>query len=108
MAKKQFDISATMKKNTPPTASELPKKVELKKTNKDLDLVEKTVENMHTIAPKAAKAKPTKRKVDNSEVKRLTVTMAKEIHRKLKITAINEDSTLNDYIVNLIRKDLGI
>jgi hypothetical protein len=34
--------------------------------------------------------------------------MPKEIHRRLKIKAINLDSTLNDYIVGLIKDDLGI
>ena len=136
MAKKNFNISSTLKKNKQETA--LPKKVELKKTTKDIDLVKETVEQLHStepvskdvkpvvkeeskeeiitetkkVAPKrttrAKSVKPEKRKVDKSELKRLTVIMPKEIHRRLKIKAINLDSTLNDYIVGLIKDDLGI
>mgnify|MGYP000079561084 FL=1 len=131
MAKKNFNISSTLKKNK--QEATLPKKVELKKTTKDIDLVKETVEQLHSTEPVAKEVKPVikeevaeptkiapkrttraksvkteKRKVDKSELKRLTVIMPKEIHRRLKIKAINLDSTLNDYIVGLIRDDLGV
>lgn len=135
MAKKNFNISSTLKKNKPePT---LPKKVELKKTTKDIDLVKETVEKLHTeeavvkeeiksiveeqsvkeevVEPKkttprrrAKTEKTMKRKIDTMEVKRMTVIMPKEVHRRLKIKAINLDSTLNDYIVGLIKDDLDV
>lgn len=36
----------------------------------------------------------------------ISVRVEPEIHKELKILAVNEDTTLQDYIVNLIKKDL--
>lgn len=62
----------------------------------------------------AAKATAKKARTQNAttvlseDSKRMTVVMPKETHRLLKIKAINGEITLNEFIVNLIEKNLGI
>lgn len=104
----------------------LPEKVDLAKSTKNVEAVKEKVEALHEseikpvsrtttetlpelremqemppIAPKKGNKK-------NERVIRITVDTPKAIHTKLKIRAMETEMTLRDYIVDLIRKDLGI
>ena len=42
-----------------------------------------------------------------TEKKRISVLLPKELHRRLRISAINADMLLSDYITEIIEKDVG-
>lgn len=128
---KSFNITPTLKKNVKDQAI-LAKKTTFKKTLKDVDIIKEKVEKIHDEVPEvvktkvketavkeraktsAAKATPKRSSkkrgttVITEDSKRMTVVMPKDTHRLLKIKAINSEITLNEFIVNLIEKNLGI
>jgi hypothetical protein len=40
------------------------------------------------------------------EKKRISVLLPKELHRRLRISAINADKLLSDYVMEMIEKDV--
>jgi hypothetical protein len=125
MAKGKFGLSGTLNKNKTEEMA-LPEKVDLAKSTKNVEAVKEKVEALHEseIKPVSRAAteivtdtKETQKKPpialkkgnkNNERVIRITVDTPKEIHTKLKIRAMETETTLRDYIVDLIRKDLGI
>jgi hypothetical protein len=131
---KSFNITPTLKKNTK-VEPILAEKTTFKKTLKNVDAIKEKVEKIHTkdtpetvksrveveVPQKVTKPKPVAKKVTSKQSlkkpastvitensKRMTVVMPKETHRLLKIKAINTETTLNELIVDLIEKNLGI
>lgn len=41
-----------------------------------------------------------------NERKSLTIRMEEELHKKVKIKAVMENQSIQDYILNLVKKDL--
>ena len=135
MAKKKFGLSSTLNKNKE-EAPTLPKKVPLTKSSKDLDDVKEKVEALHEEGQtKVVEKKTTETKVELPEIVvkplevektvkkavpkkkvekkpermvRITVDTPKSMHIKLKIKAIEEDITIRDYVIGLIKRDLGL
>lgn len=133
MAKKSFDIKSTLKKNS---TIELPKRIPLKKTEKDLTEVNEKIAIIHDEKPVAAIAqepapvatikddpvvdpgprtknqdKPKKKpasKKSNTAIKnvRMTIDTPSDMHIKLKIKSIENSMSLRDYVLMLIEKDL--
>lgn len=125
MAKKKFGLRSTLKKNKTPETS-LPKKITLPKTERDLDVIKDKVEAIHdekkevvlpTPKPAAPKAprksttRTTKKKVEivePVEVVRLSIDVPKAIHKKMKVKTVGLDTTIRNYVLNLIKKDMGL
>jgi len=121
MAKKKFNISSTLKKNKKDEV-ELAAKVPLKKIKKDPDEIKEKVEEIHadekssktnpiveestpvkeTPKPKTKKvAKPIKERMV-----RMTIDTPEEMHLQLKIKSIQARTSMRDYVLKLIEKDL--
>lgn len=60
--------------------------------------------------PKKTKKAPTKKSTikQPERMVRITVDTPRSIHVKLKIKAIEQDITIRDYIIGLIKDDLGL
>jgi hypothetical protein len=59
------------------------------------------------------KRKPSKNKkieleVSNENITRLSIDVSKEMHKAMKIKIIETEQSIRDYVVALIRKDLGL
>lgn len=128
MAKKKFNISSTLKKNSKVEEVKLAPKIPLKKTTKDPEEVKTKVEEIHaeeikkpvvkleTAAttsqpepveepkptPKPKKAKP----VEKGRMVRMTIDTPEEMHLQLKIKSIQTRMSMRDYVLKLIEKDL--
>jgi len=131
MAKKKFNISSTLKKNKeeiPPLA----KKVPLKKRTKNVEEIKEKVEAIHKeeqivpppiveekSVPKAvpvqkqkpiakipAKPKPKKTTASTPKLVRLTIDTPAEMHKRLKIEAIESGMSMREYILRLLEKSL--
>ena len=121
MAKKKFNISSTLKKNKKEEV-ELAAKVPLKKIAKYPEEIKEKVEEIHadeksveiksiveesapvkeTPKPKAKKAaKPVKERMV-----RMTIDTPEELHLQLKIKSIQARTSMRDYVLKLIEKDL--
>jgi hypothetical protein len=132
MAKKKFGLSSTLNKNKEEEPT-LPQKVPLTRSSKNLDAVKEKVEALHDKKPAvvveevmtletpvkveevAATPKPEKKATPKKKVEkkpermvRITVDTPKSMHVKLKIKAIEEDITIRDYVIGLIKRDLGL
>ena len=134
MAKKKFNISSTLKKNTAEPVPTLAKKIPLKKNEKDLDEVKEKVAEIHAEEAEVVKAetlevveeKPiveaipvaapvksrtssrTKKVAEPEKVKlvRLTIDTPEPMHKELKVKAVLAGISMRDYILKLIEKDL--
>ncbi len=131
MAKKKFNISSTLKKNSKVEEVKLAPKIPLKKTTKDPEEVKTKVEEIHAeenkkpvakketptapekttppepieapkLAPKAKKAKP----AEKGRMVRMTIDTPEEMHLQLKIKSIQTRMSMRDYVLKLIEKDL--
>ena len=133
MAKKKFGLSSTLNKNKAEEPT-LPQKVPLTRSSKNLEAVKEKVEALHDEkapvvenkvaevvevpvkvevvpeTPKPAKKVTPKKKTEKKPERmvRITVDTPKSMHVKLKIKAIEEDITIRDYVIGLIKKDLGL
>lgn len=129
MAKKKFNISSTLKKNSPAEEVKLAPKIPLKKTAKDPEVIKTKVDEIHGVtveqemvaeikeemtspvveAPKP-KAKPKATKKEASAAKgrmvRMTIDTPEELHLQLKIKSIQTRMSMRDYVLRLIEKDL--
>ncbi len=115
MAKKRLNLRSTMNKNQ---ETELPKKVELRKSTKNLEEVKEKVEAIHKEevaapqAPEPAKKKTrsprkaSKLTTDKEEIVRITIDLPKDLHKKLKIYAVMNEVTIRNHVVSLLRKNL--
>ena len=127
MAKKRFNVTSTLSKNSkPPQEPTLAPKVPLKKNEKDFDVVKEHVEQMHTSTDKPlAKAtqdessnlankrttktttRKTKKIVEEPEkLVRLTIDTPESMHKRLKVKAVLSGITMREYILGLLEKDL--
>ena len=127
MAKKKFNISSTLKKNTKEEKVELAPKIPLKKSVKDPEAVKSKVEAIHAdrkpvkakAAPKLVeeeaipveepKSKPATKKTTSEErgrMVRMTIDTPEEMHLQLKIKSIQSRMSMRDYVLKLIEKDL--
>ena len=134
MAKKKFNISSTLSKNKKQEV-ELAAKVPLKKTTKDPEAIKSKVEKIHadeavnktspkveenaaptsaaispkpikekaTPSPKSSKAKP---KEEKQRMVRMTIDTPEEMHLRLKIKSIQARTSMREYVLKLIEKDL--
>ena len=133
MAKKRFNISSTLKKNTAEAAPQLAKKIPLKKKEKDLEEVKEKVEEIHnepkakiketeakietpiiketpkvptqTISRAASKAKP-KPVPEKVKLVRMTIDTPDQMHKQLKVKSVMAGISMRNYILKLIEKDL--
>ncbi len=115
MAKKSFNISSTLNKNKNPQLAE---KVPLKKTVKDTEVIKAQVEQIHEApaadTPQPAKASKSRPKPKPKPAKpekkdklvRLTIDTPEQMHKKLKIRAIEKGISMRDYILQLLEKEL--
>ena len=112
MAKKTFDISGTLNKNKSP---QLPDKVPLKKTSKDTEVINAQVEQLHqppteaaAKVPKASKSRSRSKPVapEKEKLVRLTIDTPEQMHKRLKIRAIEKGISMRDYILQLLEKEL--
>lgn len=112
MAKKRFDISATLNKNQ---ASKLAEKVPLKKKAKDINDVKEKVEQIHpqkeanpVVEKEKIVAKTTPKPPVQEKIKlvRLTIDTPEGMHKRLKIKSIERGISMRDYILKLIEKEL--
>ena len=110
MAKKKFDISSTLNKNKP---SSLAGKVPLKKTAKNPDTIKSKVEEIHgekgqpASPPQIEETKPRpKPKVEEARLVRMTIDTPENVHKRLKIKAVEHGVSIRKYILRLIEKDL--
>lgn len=113
MAKKRLNLRSTMSANK---ETELPKKVEFKKTTKDIDQVKEKVEAIHKEEKVVEKAVPvlSKKRTKNvkelttekSEIVRITIDLPKDLHKKLKIYAVMNEVTIRNHVVGLLQKSL--
>ncbi|MFK8009473.1 MAG: hypothetical protein AB8H03_24135 [Saprospiraceae bacterium] len=134
MAKKKFNISSTLKKNSKVEEVKLAPKIPLKKTAKDPEVVKTKVDEIHsktidkenleitsnveakekiepsiTEEPKPkAKAKVAKKetKPAKGRMVRMTIDTPEEMHLQLKIKSIQTRMSMRDYVLRLIEKDL--
>lgn len=68
-----------------------------------------SIEEVKEEVVKVKKAAPKKKAEKKPErMVRITVDTPKSMHVRLKIKAIEEDITIRDYVIGLIKKDLGI
>ena len=128
MAKKKFNISSTLKKNSKVEEVKLAPKIPLKKTTKDPEEVKTKVEEIHAAeikkpvekqetaattsqpepveeskpTPKPKKAKP----AEKGRMVRMTIDTPEEMHLQLKIKSIQTRMSMRDYVLKLIEKDL--
>ncbi len=121
MAKKKFNISSTLKKNKKEEV-ELAAKVPLKKVTKNPEIIKEKVEEIHADenvaetksiveepaqvkeAPKP-KTKKTAKPIKERMV-RMTIDTPEEMHLQLKIKSIQARTSMRDYVLKLIEKDL--
>lgn len=114
MAKKRLNLRSTMTKNKD---TELPKKIELKRSTKNIDEVKEKVEAIHieeqaipkpTSPPTKSKARKSKKTLttDKDEIVRITIDLPKDLHKKLKIHAVMNEITIRNYVVSLLQKSL--
>lgn len=113
MAKKRLNLRSTMSTNK---ETELPKKVVLKKTNKDINVVKEKVEAIHKEeAPSKKTTSPASKKrtrkvkeltTDKDEIVRITIDLPKDLHKKLKIYAVMNEVTIRNHVVGLLQKSL--
>ena len=126
MAKKKFNISSTLKKNSKAEEVKLAPKIPLKKTIKDPEMVKTKVDEIHgksidkedleieseakTKEEPKPKAKPKAAKKETKPVKgrmvRMTIDTPEEMHLQLKIKSIQTRMSMRDYVLRLIEKDL--
>lgn len=130
MAKKKVGLKnsrANSKEKVEETT--LPAKTPLPKINKDEVAIKEEIDTHHPeeTKPKVEKkpvvkkttAKATRtRKVPTPPVKkgstpptgmkRMTFDLDKALHKKLKIKCLHDEVSMKEYIVNLIKKDMGI
>lgn len=125
MAKKKFNISSTLKKNTKIEEVKLAPKIPLKKTTKDPEEVKTKVDEIHatevqkpvvkkettkTTQPEPeVKSTPKSRKlkvVERGRMVRMTIDTPEEMHLQLKIKSIQSRMSMRDYVLKLIEKDL--
>ena len=131
MAKKKFNISSTLKKNSKIEEVKLAPKIPLKKTTKDPEEVKTKVEEIHadevktpvakkeiskmTPSSKAAQPKPAEeltskprkpKVVEKGRMVRMTIDTPEELHLQLKIKSIQSRMSMRDYVLKLIEKDL--
>lgn len=132
MAKKSFNISSTLKKNSPEI--QLAPKIDLKKTVKNPEEILEKVNEIHDISevlegkidtpalaeetpvkeevfvPTAKKAKAKKKKVEEpieEKITRLTIDTPSSMHKKLKIRCIEKGVSMRDLILKLIEKEIS-
>lgn len=105
MAKKKFDIGATLKKKKDETA--LSSKIPLKRTAKDPELIKSKVEKIHSDESGVAE-KTTIPKQKEVKLVRMTIDTPDLVHKKLKIKTIEMGVSIREYILTLIEKDLQI
>ena len=113
MAKrKTFNVKSTLNKKTATPEPELPKKVPLKKSSKNMEDVKERVEQIHQEAPSvptpSTPKNPAKPAKSAEKLVRITVDTPHSVHIALKIKAIQEGITLRDYILRLMNTDLGL
>ncbi len=130
MAKKKFNISSTLKKNSKEEEVKLAPKIPLKKTVKDPEEVKSKVDEIHgektekeetspiseveqqaeEVSPKPkAKPKTAPKKeapAEKGRMVRMTIDTPEEIHLQLKIKSIQTRMSMRDYVLKLIEKDL--
>lgn len=129
MAKKKFNISSTLKKNTKAEEVKLAPKIPLKKSTKDPEEVKTKVDEIHsdevktttvkkeiakTPTVKATPAEPTTpapkprkpKVVEKGRMVRMTIDTPEEMHLQLKIKSIQTRMSMRDYVLKLIEKDL--
>jgi hypothetical protein len=46
--------------------------------------------------------------IENEVITRLSIDVSKEVHKKMKIRCIENEISIRDYVVALIKKDLGV
>lgn len=46
--------------------------------------------------------------VENEVITRLSIDVSKEVHKKMKIRCIENEVSIRDYVIGLIKKDLGV
>lgn len=68
-------------------------KVKVKKTEVDIDKTEKAVKQIHS---------------ENNGLTRITVDMDKALHKLVKRKLLDDELTLRDYILKLIKQDLKL
>lgn len=124
MAKKSFNISSTLKKNTPEI--QLAPKIELRKKPKDPELIVEKVNEIHEvntliegkveqIAPTEKKQlveslkpkKKEKKAVTEEKIVRLTIDTPSSMHKRLKIKSIERGVSMRDLILRLIEKEIS-
>ena len=104
MAKKKFDISSTLNKNKP---SSLAGKVPLRKTVKDPEVIKSKVEEIHGERPVPASPPPAEKvKPKEERLVRMTIDTPENVHKSLKIKAIEHGISIRKYVLRLIEKDL--
>ncbi len=89
------------------------KKVEKKTTEVEkatIEVVEVAVKEEVVVEKPKVSKKTTKKKAEKKpeRIVRITVDTPKSMHIKLKIKAIEEDITIRDYVIGLIKRDLGL
>lgn len=76
--------------------SGLGKKVDLKKKNINVSNIEKVSEKLHDEVPKKV------------PIQKMTIEVPKDLHIQIKIKAAQEGMKMKDYIISLVRNDLGV
>ena len=109
MAKKQFNFRQTMKKKE--AEPSLAKKVSLPKTQKDPEAVKQQVAEIHGDGASKTPKRNTSRKktapaAPEKQV-RITIDMPASLHKRMKIKAITDGTTIRRYILSMIEEDMG-
>lgn len=88
---------------TPMTAIIEDKAVPIKKVAK----AEPTITNITPKNKTAAKAVVIE-DIENEVITRLSIDVSKDVHKKMKIRCIENEISIRDYVIALIKKDLGV
>lgn len=60
------------------------------------------------VAKKEIVAEVTENPIVNEVITRLSIDVPKDIHKKMKLKVIDTEQSIRDYVINLIKKDLGV
>ena len=82
----------------------LTQKKVIKKAAPDLQTSEKIVQEVHTEQPSS----PPTPKTEKEAVQRVTIDFPVSVYTSLKYASFEKRVTLKKYIVNLVKKDLGL
>ncbi|MEM6316570.1 MAG: hypothetical protein AAF960_02815 [Bacteroidota bacterium] len=72
--------------------------------------VEKVIDNVDDLAVKRIhkKVEAPEKVVPEEPIVRITVDVFKSMHKAIKLEAMNRDTTIREYIIGLVKKDLKI